>query len=118
MNNYYFTFGFNHAYPNGFVKIQAEDPTKARIEMIKRFGKKWAFQYDEETWNKDGESQQQKFNLNEVSDTDGRITIGLEEYKQLKSDARFLSYLEAYGVDNWDGYSDAHKEAYPEDGDE
>ena len=35
------------------------------------------------------------------------ITISLEEYNTLKNEAEFLSCLEACGVDNWDGYSDA-----------
>ena len=44
----YFTFGSAHAHPNGYVKITATDWANARQEMIKRYGTKWAFQYDEE----------------------------------------------------------------------
>lgn len=35
------------------------------------------------------------------------ITITLEEYELLIERSEFLSCLEACGVDNWDGYSDA-----------
>lgn len=36
------------------------------------------------------------------------ITIDLDEYEQLLADSRFLNALKAAGVDNWEGYSDAH----------
>lgn len=32
------------------------------------------------------------------------ITITQAEYDRLLRDSAFLSCLEAYGVDNWDGY--------------
>ena len=35
------------------------------------------------------------------------VTISRVEYKQLKKDAATLNALEAGGVDNWEGYSDA-----------
>jgi hypothetical protein len=35
------------------------------------------------------------------------ITISREEYLTLKEDANFLACLEAVGVDNWEGYSEA-----------
>lgn len=52
----YFTFGQDHAHRvNGFtydcdviVAIQADNPAKARDIMIEFFGRKWAFQYDNE----------------------------------------------------------------------
>ena len=37
----------------------------------------------------------------------GIITIGMEHYLQLLKDSEFLSRLEAAGVDNWEGYSEA-----------
>jgi hypothetical protein len=37
------------------------------------------------------------------------VTISKEEYEQLLSDSHFLSCLEACGVDNWHGYSDARE---------
>jgi hypothetical protein len=36
------------------------------------------------------------------------ITITQNEYNELKKNSDFLSCLEACGVDNWHGYSDAH----------
>lgn len=35
------------------------------------------------------------------------VTITREEYDQLCRSAEWLSYLEAAGVDNWDGYDEA-----------
>ena len=35
------------------------------------------------------------------------VTISRVDYKQLKKDAATLNALEAGGVDNWEGYSDA-----------
>ena len=35
------------------------------------------------------------------------ITITKKEYDQLQKDSEWLSYLEAAGVDNWDGYDEA-----------
>jgi len=37
------------------------------------------------------------------------VTISRKEYDQLQKDAGMLNALEACGVDNWEGYSDAHK---------
>ena len=38
------------------------------------------------------------------------ITIPLEEYQDLQESSKFLSCLEAAGVDNWDGYDYALEE--------
>ena len=35
------------------------------------------------------------------------VMINTEKYKELLEDQRFLNLLMAYGVDNWEGYSDA-----------
>lgn len=32
------------------------------------------------------------------------VTITKKEYDELSEDSLFLSFLEAAGVDNWDGY--------------
>jgi hypothetical protein len=32
------------------------------------------------------------------------VTISKSEYKQLKKDSEWLGFLEAAGVDNWEGY--------------
>lgn len=36
-----------------------------------------------------------------------KVTITLSEYNELLENRAFLDCLEACGVDNWDGYSDA-----------
>ena len=49
--NYYFTFGFNQGYDNGYVKITVPaGPAaygEARTEMVRQYGTKWGFQYSE-----------------------------------------------------------------------
>ena len=35
------------------------------------------------------------------------VTITEKEYNQLLEDSEWLSYLNAAGVDNWEGYSNA-----------
>lgn len=46
--------------------------------------------------------------------TDGdTVTISREAYDNMLEDLRFLSALEAAGVDNWDGYQIA-REAFAE----
>ena len=37
------------------------------------------------------------------------VTISRKKYDQLQRDSDMLNALEACGVDNWEGYSDAHK---------
>ena len=43
---WWFTFGFGHAHPNGYVVISGRDKEDARLNMVERFGQKWAFQYN------------------------------------------------------------------------
>lgn len=43
------------------------------------------------------------------TDQEPSITIAASEYKRLKDRVIFLECLEAAGVDNWEGYSDAYK---------
>lgn len=59
--DYYFTFGFSHAHPKGFVKIHGT-VNSTRDEMFRRFGDKWAFQYNV----KDFGDQAERFNLTEI----------------------------------------------------
>ena len=49
---------------------------------------------------------------------DKEITIPIERYESLLRSEKFLNALESAGVDNWDYYSEAYREAYPEDDDE
>jgi hypothetical protein len=41
------------------------------------------------------------------------VVILKEDYVELKRDSEFLEFLEAHGVDNWEGYDDA-RAAYHE----
>ena len=43
--HWYFTWGFGQQYPNCYTKIYGTY-NSARDEMIRRFGERWAFQYD------------------------------------------------------------------------
>jgi len=38
------------------------------------------------------------------------ISISAREYNSLVADSAFLGYLESWGVDNWSGYEEAHRE--------
>lgn len=38
------------------------------------------------------------------------ITISKKEYEELYNDSLLLSFLEAHGVDNWEGWDDARRE--------
>ena len=49
---------------------------------------------------------------NEMEDT---VTISKKEYESLLEKVEFLNCLQACGVDNWDGYSDAHEMMEGED---
>ena len=70
LTKHYFTFclGGMHQYGGGqFTMIEAENPRQAREIMMRKFGKDWAFQYDETRWfNKSGISQQEEYGLKEV----------------------------------------------------
>ena len=33
------------------------------------------------------------------------VTITMKQYTELLNDSRILAMLEAYGVDNWEGYA-------------
>jgi hypothetical protein len=52
MKKYYFTFGcgIDDNHRNCYTVIEAADYESAREEMFRRFGNKWAFQYDEKDW--------------------------------------------------------------------
>ena len=45
VKDWYFTFGFGHAY-SGHYHVIRGGYGQARYEMFRRFGDKWAFQYD------------------------------------------------------------------------
>lgn len=44
---FFFTFGSDHAFPDGYVVIYADNSYEARQHMFSLFGTKWAFQYDD-----------------------------------------------------------------------
>lgn len=62
MSSHYFTFGFGTPYRNKFVRIEADTKGEAREEMVRNFGLKWAFQYDEAGFA----GQQERFGLTEL----------------------------------------------------
>jgi hypothetical protein len=45
--DWYFTFGFDHAHPNGYRKVYGTYES-ARAQMVAWYGNKWAFQYGSE----------------------------------------------------------------------
>ncbi len=61
MAKFYFTFGQSHMHNHsgrildrdGVVEIKAENGKQARQIMFDTFGRKWAFQYTEETMEMD-----------------------------------------------------------------
>lgn len=46
MAKFYFTFGFGQPHENCYHVIEAEDSDEARKVMFRKFGDKWAMQYD------------------------------------------------------------------------
>lgn len=46
MNDWKFTFGHGHNLFPGFVRVTAPDHGSARAVMVKKYGDKWAFQYE------------------------------------------------------------------------
>ena len=63
MTSQIFTFGFNHKYPNGYVKVYGKDKSECRDKMFEKYGSKWAFQYDNEE-----KAGVKEFNLFKVED--------------------------------------------------
>ena len=53
-----------------------------------------------------------------VFNEDDTVTIEKKRYERLLKSAKELSILEAYGVDNWNGYGEAMAELYPDEDDE
>lgn len=49
---YYFTFGLGHLYAGHVQPIAATSPLHALQAMVFTYGKKWAFKYTEEQWDK------------------------------------------------------------------
>lgn len=43
-----------------------------------------------------------------------KVIISENEYRDLLEANLLLNYLESYGVDNWNGYDEAHSEFYDE----
>ena len=42
-----FTFGFGHPFEKHYIVVWALDANRCRELMVKFFGNKWAFQYDD-----------------------------------------------------------------------
>lgn len=72
---YLFTFGHGHIYPNKFVRIKG-DFSSAREKMIEKFGIKWAFQYSAVE-----EPKLAKYGIFEVTEEDlRRIQMAKSEF--------------------------------------
>lgn len=74
MTEWIFTFGAGHAHPatgeplaTRFVAIEAADEHEARAEMVRRFGRRWAFYYPSR-----GEAGVDEFELTELADEPAR----------------------------------------------
>lgn len=50
MNKYIFTFGMTHRFAGHHQVIYAEDGVIGQKEMIKMYGKRWAFMYTRREW--------------------------------------------------------------------
>jgi len=61
--DWYFTFGYGHAYPKGYVKIHGTVESSC-AEMTARYGAKWCTSY---TWDR-FEPQIAKYGLTEVKE--------------------------------------------------
>lgn len=61
---YYFTFGYGHAHPKGYLIINADDWAAARAYMFKLYKDKWAFQYTEDDFHRRCE----KYNLDLIKE--------------------------------------------------
>jgi hypothetical protein len=45
-SSWLFSWGFGHEHPNRYVRIEGTYE-EARREMVRRYGRRWAFQYPE-----------------------------------------------------------------------
>lgn len=63
---WYFTFGFLQSNAGNYVVVRDATFSEAREKMFSRFGREWAFQYDENDWHRDGVSQAERYGLKEI----------------------------------------------------
>lgn len=45
LKQWWFTWGFGQGHDNGYTIIEAESHEAARVEMTRRWGPRWGFQY-------------------------------------------------------------------------
>ncbi len=57
---WYFTFGFGQVHEGRYHVIEGSYKD-ARERMVEKFGKKWAFQYSEEQWTRNGNTQAEEY---------------------------------------------------------
>lgn len=55
------------------------------------------------------------YSINAIDDEFIQIDIKEKDWDLIQQKLDFLSALEAQGVDNWDGYSEAQREVYGDD---
>lgn len=58
------------------------------------------------------------YSINAVDDDFVQIDIKEKDWEMIQQKLDFLGALEAHGVDNWDGYSDAYRSVYGGDDEE
>jgi hypothetical protein len=61
-----FSFGYGHRHANQYVRIRAWRNEEARQQMVRRFGREWAFQYEANE-----EAELQRHGMTEWEPTDG-----------------------------------------------
>jgi hypothetical protein len=65
--NFYFTFGVgDEENSKHFIKFAASSYNEAREMMLKRFGNKWAFQYTEKEWFREGTPQDKRYGYQQI----------------------------------------------------
>lgn len=79
-SNWYFTFGFGHAHANGYVKIHGTY-SEARAEMNRRYGGRWAFQYDERSFAEQPEQYGLRLVEAQADPDPGNIKAAIEELR-------------------------------------
>lgn len=52
------------------------------------------------------------YSVNATDEEFVQIDIKEKDWELIQQKLDFLNALEAHGVDNWDGYSDAHNDVY------
>ena len=63
---WYFTFGSGQEHDGCYHVIKAKTFDDARVEMVRKYGDKFAFQYSEQQWITDGVSRAETYHYKEI----------------------------------------------------